>query len=293
MTGALNWSHYDFSTPEGIRAVKAEPGISEVIESALLDEDSRPRTLVTAEGTLLILRGVNLNPGAGFDDMISIRVWAGAEKVVSTGRRRLRSVESLQAENAAGKGPASGGEFICRLVGRLNDFMGEAVEELETRIEEAENQVAESRTIGRNSPFSLIRRQCARVRRYLGPQREALEHLLKSPGDLLNPDQVATMREEANRLTLVLEDLDLVRERAMVAQEEFLGIMAHEQNERMLLLSIVAAVFLPLSFVTGLFGMNVAGLPGTAEPKAFLVLMVLMTAIATGILLLFRHKRWF
>jgi zinc transporter len=171
--------------------------------------------------------------------------------------------------------------------------MGEAVEELETRIEEAENQVAESRTIGRNSPFSLIRRQCARVRRYLGPQREALEHLLKSPGDLLNPDQVATMREEANRLTLVLEDLDLVRERAMVAQEEFLGIMAHEQNERMLLLSIVAAVFLPLSFVTGLFGMNVAGLPGTAEPKAFLVLMVLMTAIAAGILLLFRHKRWF
>ena len=293
MNAMFSWTHHDFTTPEGIRAVKSEPGIVEVIESALLDEDSRPRTLPMAEGTLVILRGVNLNPGAGFDDMISIRVWATPDKVVSTGRRHLRSVEALRAEIEANTGPASGGEFVCALVTRLNNFLGEAVEALEQRLEEAESRIAETRAIALNSPFSLLRRQCARVRRYLAPQREALEHLLKSPGALLNTDQVAILREETNRLTLILEDLDLVRERAMVAQEEFLGILAHEQNARMLLLSIVAAVFLPLSFVTGLFGMNVAGLPGTVEPKAFLLLMVLMTAIAAGILLLFRHRRWF
>lgn len=293
MSGSFSWAHYDFSTPEGVRAVKAEPGIDNVIDSALLDEDSRPRTLATAAGTLVILRGVNLNPGAGFDDMISIRLWATPERVVSTGRRRLRSVEAMRADMDAGTGPADGGEFICRFVRRLSDFLGEAVEELEKRLEEAENRIGQARTIARNSPFSLLRRQCARVRRYLGPQREALEQLLKAPTDLLNERQIATLREEANRLTLILEDLDLVRERAMVAQEEFLGLMAHEQNARMLLLAIVSAVFLPLAFITGLFGMNVAGLPGLENERAFTILAVMMTLLAAGILVVFKIKRWF
>ena len=293
MSGTFNWTHYDFSTAEGIRAVRAEPGINDLVESALLDEDSRPRTLVTPAGTLVILRGVNLNPGAGFEDMISVRLWANPDRVVSTGRRRLRSVESLQADIEAGKGPTNGGELICQLVSRLADFLGEAVEDLENRLDEVESHVAETRTLTRQSPFSLLRRQCARVRRYLGPQREALEQLLRSPGDLLGPKDVAVLREEANRLTLILEDLDLVRERAMVAQEEFLGILAHEQNTRMLLLSIIAAIFLPLSFVTGLMGMNVAGLPGTVNPWAFVIVVLLMVGLAAGILFLFRLKRWF
>jgi len=145
MNAMFSWTHHDFTTPEGIRAVKSEPGIVEVIESALLDEDSRPRTLPMAEGTLVILRGVNLNPGAGFDDMISIRVWATPDKVVSTGRRHLRSVEALRAEIEANTGPASGGEFVCALVTRLNNFLGEAVEALEQRLEEAESRIAETR----------------------------------------------------------------------------------------------------------------------------------------------------
>ena len=79
----------------------------------------------------------------------------------------------------------------------------------------------------------------------------------------------------------------------MVSQEEFLGIVAHEQNARMLLLSIVAAIFLPLSFLTGLMGMNVAGLPGTVNEYAFSLLVALMVLVAGGILLLFRAWRWF
>lgn len=293
MNNNFSWTHINFSDPEGVRVVEAEPGIDEVIEHALLDEDSRPRALVTPEGTLLILRGVNLNTGSDIEDMISVRVWARPDRVVSTARRRLRSVETMKTQADSGKGTSSGGEFLCQLIQRLGDYMGEAVEKIEAKLEEAENQVAETGAIARNSPFSVIRRQCARIRRYLGPQREALVQLLKAQGELLGAEEIAIVREEANRLTLVLEDLDLVRERAMVSQEEFLGIVAHEQNARMLLLSIVAAIFLPLSFLTGLMGMNVAGLPGTVNEYAFALLVVLMLLVAGGILLLFRAWRWF
>jgi zinc transporter len=93
-------------------------------------------------------------------------------------------------------------------------------------------------------------------------------------------------------MTRVLEDLDLARERAMVAHEEFVARVAQEQNSRVYLLSIVAAIFLPLSFLTGLFGMNVAGLPGLEDPSAFLVVTGIMLGLAVIALIVFRLKRW-
>jgi len=88
-----------------------------------------------------------------------------------------------------------------------------------------------------------------------------LQSLSRNHSGLLDREQAFEICEEGDRITRYLEDLDLVRERAMVAQEEILGRMAQQQNARMYVLSIVAAIFLPLSFLTGLFGMNVAGLP--------------------------------
>ena len=144
----------------------------------------------------------------------------------------------------------------------------------------------------RDTRFSVLRRKTARMRRYLAPQREALDQLSRITGSVFSDDELPDFREEANRLTLLLEDLDLVRERAMVAQEEYLAVLAHEQNARMLLLSIIAAVFLPLSFLTGLMGMNVAGLPGTVSPSAFWLVSFIMLAIAVVILVLLRRKGW-
>jgi zinc transporter len=60
----------------------------------------------------------------------------------------------------------------------------------------------------------------------------------------------------------------------------------------MLVLAIVSAIFLPLSFLTGLMGMNVAGLPGTENPWSFWILVGLMTGVAAVILVLFRIKKW-
>ena len=292
MTNSLNWEHLDFSDPESARQIRQDSEIDEPVADALLDEESRPRAAHFDDGILVILRGVNLNPDSEAEDMVSIRLWLEDDRVVSTGRRRLRSVEAIRTAIEAGNGPATPGDFLVHLVQRLDDFMTDTIDDIEVSLEQAENQIQDSATITRNSPFSVLRRRVARIRRYLAPQREALDRLSRHPGTLLSEVNRTELREEANRLTLILENLDLVRERAMVAQEEFLAILAHEQNERMLLLSIVAAIFLPLAFLTGLMGMNVAGLPGMENPMAFWLLCLGMLLIAALILVLFRMKKW-
>lgn len=289
----LNWRHLDFTRPESIQWIQEESGIPETAADALLDEDSRPRTVVYEQGILVMLRGVNMNPGSVFEDMISIRIWLEEGRVVSTGRRQLKSLQLLRSAIEKGEGPSDSGEFITQLNEYLDNFINSAIEEIEARLEKAEDQIGSVSAMARNSPFSSLRRQTARIRRYLSPQKEALERLSRVSEKWFSVDDLNRLREQSNQLTLILEDLDLVRERSIVAQEEFLGLLAHEQNSRMFLLSIVAAIFLPLSFLTGLMGMNVAGLPGLEYRWAFWILVVMMLVITAFILLLFRIKRWF
>lgn len=288
----LNWTHLDFSVEEDRQQVRCDDAIPSIAADALLADDSRPRATQFEEGLLVILRGVNLNPGAEIEDMVSIRLWIEPDRVVSTGRRRLRSLEETIAELDSGMAAQTSGKFVARLVERLGDFIGDSVEQIENTLEVSEDQVNDYSHIVRNSPFSLLRRQTARIRRYIAPQKEALERLSRFQSPAISDDDRAAFYEQANRLTLILEDLDLVRERALVAQEEFMGMLAHEQNTRMLLLSVVAAIFLPLSFLTGLMGMNVAGLPGLVNPAAFWILLGLMVILAAGILWLFKFRRW-
>jgi zinc transporter len=292
MKSGYKWKHLDFSDADDARWIRQESGVPDIVAEALLNTDSRPRALHTDNGVLLILRGVNLNPGSNVEDMVSVRLWIQKNRIISSSRRRLVSLNEMSKQFEAGKGPQTVGEFVNALVERLGDFITEATEKIEESLDAAEDRLNESEAIARNSPFSVARRQTARIRRYLAPQREALDRLSRISGPLFTEDDRARFSEQANHLTLILEDLDLVRERAMVAQEEFLSIVAHEQNARMLVLSIVAAIFLPLSFLTGLMGMNVAGLPGLVNEWAFWILVILMLLTTMFILFLFRLKKW-
>jgi zinc transporter len=289
----LNWKHIDIADQNGTRWIRNESGLTEIVADALLEEDTRPRAVQMEDGILIILRGVNLNSDSKKEDMISIRLWLAEGRVISAGRRRLRSVGQIRESMDVGRGPETTGEFLTLLVQRLGDFIAETIEQIENTLEFTEENVNNSASFSRNSPFSILRRQTARIRRYMAPQREALDRLSQIKSSVLSLDDQMSLREQANRFQLIIEDLDLIRERAMVAQEEFLGIVAHEQNARMLVLSIVAAIFLPLSFLTGLMGMNVAGLPGLENEWAFWILVLLMLSISGAILWLFRLKRWF
>jgi zinc transporter len=286
------WINIDFSNAEAADWAWNQSGMDDAIVGAMLDTESRPRTLQQGNGVLTMLRGVNLNPGARLEDMISVRVWLEPGRVVTASRRCLRSLTEIRQFIAQGNGPASPSQFLVDLIDRLNHYIGECIEQIEGNIARAEDEAARDSSLNRSSAFNRLRRQTAQIRRYLSPQRDALDRLSRVTDSIFDPDQLIELREQLNRLTLGLEDLDLVRERALVAQEEFLGLLAHEQNARMLVLSIVAAIFLPLSFLTGLMGMNVAGLPGTENPWSFWILVLLMFAAAGFIMLIFRVRKW-
>lgn len=262
------------------------------VTDILLAGETRPRSLPHGDGMIVVMRGINMNPGAVPDDMVAIRMWLHPDMVITSRRRRVLSLRDVRDELLAGRGPRSTGQFLVTLTGALAERIQAAVENIENVLEEISERIGAGEIDTVRIDLGVARRQAAVIRRHLAPQRDALDRLARSPAGLLSESDVFELREEGDHLTRHIEDLDLARENALVAQEELTNRIAMEQNARMYLLSIVAAIFLPLSFVTGLLGMNVAGLPGTESPYGFMISALVMVGLGIGLVAYFRWRKW-
>ncbi len=288
----LLWVHLDVNNESARNWLENNSGLPDTVVESLLAGETRPRSQINEGGSLVVLRGVNTNPGDDPEDMVSVRIWLEPSRIISTRRRRLLSVQDVRTSLDEGTGPSTPGEFLIELIGRLADRIGDFVNSIEDRISDAEDRADDGGDASLRQATTALRRQIAAVRRFLAPQRDALDRLYRQPGKLFSDAESNALREEADRMTRYLEDIDLARERLVVMQEEFLAVQAQQQNSRMYVLSVVAAVFLPLTFVTGLLGMNVGGLPGLESPNGFVASVVIMIVAAAGLLAYFRWKRW-
>ena len=286
------WLHLDYSAGDAERWLVAK-GVEPMVAESLVRSDTRPRAFKVDDGAVVLLRGVNLNPGADPEDMVSLRMLVEPNRLITVRQRRLLSAQDVRQSIENGRGPADISQLVTTLIERIADRVADVVDGIEERMSVFEDRADAGDAASVRHEVTALRRQVAVVRRYLAPQRDALDNFYRSAQGLLDEEQVFGVREQADRITRYVEDLDLVRERALVLQEELINRIAQEQNARMYVLSLVAAIFLPITFITGLFGMNVAGLPGTQEAVSFWVVSGVMALISLTVVVLFWFRRWF
>jgi zinc transporter len=286
------WLHFDYTSPETVEWITSKSGLHEVPVSVLLTEESRPRTTLVGGGMLVALRGVNLNPGSDIEDMVAIRVWLDENRIVSTRKRKLFSEVGIIGSFEERKGPRTTGEFIVDLCNRLISGMENAVEDVEDRVAQMEQEVITSECHALRVSLSDIRREAIALRRYLSPQKEAMTRLQAEAVPWLSEGSRLRLREATDRLVRCIEDLDSARDRAAVTHEELVSRLSEQLNSRMYVLSLVAAVFLPLGFLTGLLGINVGGIPGSENPSAFLLFVCILAVVIVLQIILFKKKKW-
>ncbi|UZE95399.1 zinc transporter ZntB [Alkalimarinus alittae] len=287
------WLHFDYTHPDAISWIEQQSALDPVVINALLSEETRPRATALKGGVLLSLRGVNLAAGSDPEDMVAIRVWVDEKRVISTRKRSLLSAQDIAALIDAKEGPETPGEFVAMLADRLIARMQETIQDTEDKVAEIEEKVLTAESYSLRSEIADLRRQAISLRRYLAPQREAMLQLLSDKMLLFSADDHVRLRETTDHLIRYIEDLDSVRDRAAVTQEELVNRLSEQLNNRMYVLSIVAAIFLPLGFFTGLLGINVGGIPGADNSNSFMIFILFLVVIVSLQVWLFKVKRWF
>ena len=287
------WLNLDYTAADVQRWLLQGSNIDPLIRDALLDDDPRPRAAARGDALLLLVRAINLNEGAAPEDMLSIRAWVEPHRMVTLRHRKSRSIKAIAAELDSGSGPTGIGELTASLVERVLEYAATRVDTLGDAIAACEDQVLAETRGELRAQLADLRRRAIALRRFLAPQREAFARLAQIQLPWLAANARARIAESADRMTRTVEELDAARDRAAITQEELQSKIAEATNQRLYVLSIITAVFLPLGFVCSLLGVNVGGVPLQHEDWAFWALCGVFVAVVALQIWFFRRRGWF
>jgi zinc transporter len=292
--GQSLWLHWDRSHPQTQSWLRRDSGLSEFACDLLLEENTRPRSLsLSRDELLLFLRGVNLNPGAEPEDMVSLRIFADDRRILSLRLRPLRATEELIELLHAGKGPKNTSELMLQLAEHLTDKVETRVSQLADLLDDLEERIdADVAVLPDHALLLQMRRRAAALRRFLAPQRDIYAQLTGSQLFWLAHEEGVYWNELSNRLQRCLEELELTRERVGLLLETENRRRDLRMNHIMFRFAIITCIFLPMSFVTGLLGINLGGIPGSQSPYGFSLACMLLLLLGVGQWLLFRRLRW-
>ncbi|MEL0632108.1 zinc transporter ZntB [Pseudoalteromonas carrageenovora] len=286
------WIHMDYSQKEAVAWLKSQSHLTEFELDSLIADETRPRITPTTNGHMLFLRGVNLNPAQSPEDMVSIRLFISESVVITTRKRRLLSIQDILDLFNIKKGPCSISELVCTITHKLTSRMQTVIDSLDETLDEFEEEIDEPSKKFDNQGLSQLRRQTIALKRYLKPQKDALSSMVNKHYPWLLDDDKAKLNETTNLLIRYLEELDSSIERAQIIQQTITNQVSEQLNQRMYVMSVVAALFLPLGFLTGLLGVNVGGIPGTENPYAFSAFVIFLIVLTGGIAVYFKNKKW-
>ncbi|QEZ88250.1 zinc transporter ZntB [Aliarcobacter cibarius] len=288
----LLWLHFNYTKAEAIEWISTKSGIDNIAVDALLVDETRPRTIVLGDNLLLALRGVNLDPNSKPEDMKSIRLYISENMIISTSRRTILSVIEMIDELKKGVGIKSPSEFLVELTYKMIDRIDSVIDKIHDRSDLLEDSILESIKKNQRVEILNIRREIIILKRYLSPQKEALIKLYNEKISWLNEYQKIELRETNDQLIRHIEELDTIRDKIMLIQDELVNNLSQELNSKMYIMAIISAIFLPLTFLTGLLGINVGGIPGAENENAFYIFTIVLLFVVTFQFFIFKKSKW-
>ena len=285
------WLHLDLTSPHVEDWLFAH--LPERAAEALVQPETRPRALAHDQGIIAVLRGLNLNEGEDRDDMVALRVWVSERLVVTVRRRRVFAVDDLRRRAAAHRMPPSPGMFLVALTENFTNRIEENGVALENRVDTLEDILFLNDRDPCARELPELRRTVIRLGRFLGPQANALARLTHLDMPLIDDEAREDLDEIANRAERAVEEVQSTRDRLEALNDHLDQARNLRLARNSYALSIVAAIFLPMGFLTGLFGVNVAGMPGMDAAWAFPALTVATIAMGLLVFLVLRVFRLF
>ena len=268
-----------------------ESGLDPVVVEGLLARQSRPRCTEFVDGLLLDLRGVNLDPTCE-EEMAPLHIWVESRRLISVRLHRIKATRDIRDQIAAGHAPRSIGSLLARLTHRLIERVEPAITAIDDEMDLLEHDMMEDRSAATRARLNGLRRRAVALHRYVGPQQMALSRLAGQRVLDIDDHDRGRLRDVADDASRSVADLDAIRERGKLIHEELEARVNDRMQSNMYLLSMVSVVFLPLTLLTGLLGINVSGIPSADSPHAFWTVCVLMVIIGIVEIWYLRKRYW-
>lgn len=267
-------------------------GLEPFVVDALTALETRPRCDQVDGGAVLNLRGKTHAEMQASDPLASVRLFADGDRVISVTRLPLDAIDVARAATMSGA-VHDAGDLIATLADAITRQLDPEVADLGDSLDMCEEQLDARNAFELRRKVNADRRTAIGYRRFLYPQRIALENLAALPVRWLHDDDRLHIGAAADRAARMAEELEAIRERAALIHETLTDLRAELVDQRSLIIAVAAMVFLPLTFITGLFGMNVDGIPYAHHAESFWVITGFSLIVALGVTIYFVRRHWF
>jgi zinc transporter len=287
------WIHFSADQPILRDWLQTKAGVDKLLADAMLSQKVRPRLVTQKESLLLILRVADTLEASDHEELRSLRIYVDADRIISTSLYPLPVVQELMRawKGKDGKGVNAIDLFMDLIKKSVRGLEG-ILEGLEDQTDLFEKKVLDVGEDPSEGDLASLALDSLHIRRYLAPQREVLSRLQGCEVSWLVSAKKKRVREVYERVCRQLDEVEVLRDRAKIIRDEMNSHVAEQVNHRLYVFSVIAVVFVPLGFLTGLLGVNLGGIPGAESPIGFLSFCSILTAIASVMILTFKRIKW-
>ena len=291
--GMVEWVHLDITKEPARKWLHEQPDIPPLAVEGLLAPDTEPRCAELDDGILLILREVNTHENAIAHDMISLRLWIGPARIVTARLRHLAAIEDIKVALAKKSGPGSVGQFLCAVGHNMAREKAQILAEVADELDEIDEDLAQADDTKSLRPrIAGLRRRAIQLHRFFKPQRAAFADIAERRPTWIDETAADALAELSAEFGRLAADIEAILGRAQVTQDELRSLENQRATDITTTLTVVAAIFLPLGFVTGLLGINVGGIPLAESKLGFWAISGGLLVLGLGLWLYFRNRRY-
>ena len=230
-------------------------------------------------------------------DVEHISLVLGKNYLISFQEERTRDIfepviERIKA--SSGKTRRNGADYLLyALMDVIVDHYFLITERIGEKMDELEEQIVEERATQQTlATLYKLKRELSFIRRTVYPVREILSVLLREESDLIQRGTMPYLRDLSDHINQVIESLDSYRELISGLMDVYYSIVSNRMNSVMKTLTIVSAIFIPLTFIAGIYGMNFENMPELRSPTGYFWILFVMAAIAIGEIIYFKRRGW-
>lgn len=294
------WLHFERDHPAAAEWITTKGGFDPLVAEALLEEESRPRVEPIDDGLLIILRGVCATPpneaenAAAEIDLVPLHIWVDERRLVTLrdSGHYITALRDIRLALDKGKGPKQTGELLALVSEKLVRDLEPVLDAMDEEVDELDELIFHGEASEVRERLKLLRRRSVQLRRYLAPQRDALNRIEHDDAPWLKDRDKLRFREVIDKLMRFIEYLDAIRDRTGILHDDLSTVISERIARNSNRLAALAALLLPPSVVAGLFGMNVGGIPGVNDTWAFIIIVAFVAITSVVTLMILKRINW-
>ena len=293
-SGKMVWLHLDLANPKVLMWFKEQSFVNKwLFENLTCPDIYEPKIRIYQNRLLITLRSVHLTPKSKPDDLVLLRIYLKENFVITASAKPTIDFTETNRRFREKRGAKDVYGVLVDVLDDTLDNITRSISNMEDIVNETEEKIILNKIKDSHYPvLSELLRQVIVARRFIAPEREMLDLLVRQGEKFLTPDTERNLRDNFDRVRRIVEDIDLMEKRIRLNQDVLSHLEDKQTQRNTYMLSVVAGVFLPLSFLASVFGMNLGGIPLSEDRFGFLLINLVMIFIGILIWVLFKRLKW-